>query len=134
MSPAEFLELLQITSDGTGGHATNAVSTMTAYLIAAYFIGSKLNRIQFISVTIVYFVYIVFPIRAAIRGFDRMGTLTTEFQREHAEIAAIYLKEAFFSFEFYRILFLLIFASAWALSLSFMYFARKSKDSTPSVT
>ncbi len=134
MSLVEYLELLQITSDGIGGHATNAVSTMSAYLIAAYFIGAKLNRVQFISVTVVYSVYVTFPIRAAIRGLDRLGTLTAEFQKEHAEIATIYLREPIFSFDFYRILFLLIFLSAWVLSLSFMYFARKTKDSVPDAT
>lgn len=134
MSPAEYLELLQLTSDGTGGHASNAFSTIIAYLIAAYFVGANLSRFQSISVSIVYSLYLTNPIRAALRGFDRLGTLNLEFLREHPEIAEIYIGTPELAYDFYQILFILVLLSAWVLSISFMITARKSAANVPIVT
>ena len=83
MTLAEYLELLQITGDGTGSHAENA--------------------------------------------------LTIELFREHSEIASAYIGEPVLSFEFYRMLFVLLFFSAWVLSLAFMIYVRKDQNNVPIV-
>ena len=128
MNPAEYLELRQLALDGTAAHSMNAGSILFAYLLAMYFTGKSLSRFQVVAVTVIYSIFLLFPVLSVSVGFLNLVVLSMEFVREHSGLATTYgASEAASRLKTYRIGILAVFFFAWLLSVLFMFSIRKDK-------
>ena len=124
MNPADYLELMQMTSDGTGGHSMNAVAILFSYIVAAHYAGSALSRFQAHSLTLIYSLFLAFPLMSVANGFVRMRTLRLEFLREYPEVAQRHGIDDGDVLGLGGPIIIVMFVLAWSLSLAFMYGAR----------
>ena len=135
MSPADYLELSQLGTDGVAVHAMNAVSILTAYLVAMYFGGKVLTKFQLASVTTIYSLFLLFPVLGALGGFGNLITLNMEFLREYPDVAATYrASDSMALFQIMRIIMMSVFFFAWLLSIAFMFSIRKGSKNVPHAT
>tara|TARA_R110002111_G_scaffold209492_1_gene273428 strand:- start:98 stop:505 length:408 start_codon:yes stop_codon:yes gene_type:complete len=132
MSPAEYLELRQLGLDGVASHAMNAVSILFAYLLAMYFAGKRLTTFQLVSVTVIYSIFLVFPVLATTGGLLSLVAINTEFLREYSGLAATHrAPEAVATLNVIRIVMLGVFFFAYVLSILFMLSVRRDKHDVP---
>ncbi len=124
MSPSEYLELIQMVSDGTGAHAMNAVGILSAYIVVAHFAGHVLSRFQMWAITFIYSLFLTFPLFSIAGGFLRMRSLRLEFASEHAVVAQRYSINTTDFLGYAGPIILGVFVLAWATSLAFMYSVR----------
>lgn len=76
MTEADLIELLSTLSEGAGDSVTLYLTTVSAYLLVAYFVGADLDRLQttIISVLFVFFaVSFVFAIQASLVNMVSIG-------------------------------------------------------------
>ena len=91
MKPAEYLELIQQSSDGTVSHAMHALSIIFAYVVAIYFAGAELTSFQIFSITAIYTIFFFyFSLLSVLGNLVRFLALRREFASEHKEIASRY--------------------------------------------
>jgi hypothetical protein len=130
MTEAEYLELIQLTSDGTVGHVMNAISIIFAYLVAVFFAGNKLNRFQVISVTTIYSAFFfVFSLASVIGTMTRFVTLRNQFASEYTQIAEIYgIRNSDPVIEYGPVMMFSLMMLGWVLSILFMLNIRKTKS------
>jgi hypothetical protein len=130
MSPAEYIELLQNGGINVATHAMNFIALMFAYLITAYFVGTKLNRYQVWAVSILYSVFVVLPARAAVLGLEQILSLTEMFYRDHPAVAEEFYGEVFTVPVVDPRYLAVILLVAWAVSLGFMISERWRHDAS----
>ena len=113
MNIPEFIELIVLTRDAVGGHVSNFVTVLFAYLIMAYLVADKLSLSQLIGITILYSIYLVLPANATAQDIQMLGTLLQKFHETHPEEAAQYLPFG----NTFPLPFILIAVGSWLLSV-----------------
>ena len=124
MSPAEYIGL--ITSIQVDRHVMNFVAVLFAYLVAAYFVGSKLSPFQVRAVTLLYTIFSIFPVLAVVVSMNQMGRLMEQFRLEYPSLGRIYYPQTSI-LDYWMPTLVLILLLAWALSVWFMVRVRRSK-------
>ncbi len=123
MEPAEFIELIVTTREGIGGHVSNFVVVLFAYLVMTYFVAEKLSRFQVWGLSAIYSVYEFLPANAALQDIQTHGALVSQFYEQHPAEAAIYIVQG----QSYPIVFGLVALASWGLSIAFMVQRRRGK-------
>ena len=127
ISPAEYLELLSISSANTGQFSVATTSVLFAYIVAAYLVGAKLTKFQAIAISCLYSIYFTFPVLATIGEQRRIENLGRRFQEEYPIEFQHYYSEGSAA-EYLMYGGLVISLIAWALSIYFMYDCRRQKE------
>lgn len=128
ISPAEYLELMQLAEDAAGFQAMNASAIIFAYVTAIYIVGHKLSRIKALTLTFLYSVLYFFPVSSVLTNIARAGRFTDIMAIEFSDIALSALGSNTLSTEFYIYSSSLVFFSCWLLSVAYMYDERKKND------
>jgi hypothetical protein len=123
MSEAEFIELIQSGLRDVALHMMNYASILFAFLVMAYFVGSKLSRFQVWSIVILYSTFIVLPGLGAVRAFSLTTDLVASLRNEFPELAARYYSW-FEASGILSVLIAFVLIAAWALSLAFLQNSR----------
>lgn len=126
MTPPEYIELIREAFNSTGAHAMNAISIIFAYIAASYLAGSKLTRFQFISVTVLYSIYLLFPAQTAVNSFRSSRALLTEFISSYPDIAQTYFPPAIIPVS--SGMFAGTLVLGWGISIIFMLSVRKNTE------
>jgi hypothetical protein len=124
MSPAEYIGL--ITSIQVDRHVMNFVAVLFAYLVTAYFVGSKLSPFQVRAVTLLYTIFSAFPVLAVVFSMNQMVRLMEQFRLEHPSLGSTYYPQTSI-LNYWTPILVLILTLAWALSVWFMVRVRRSK-------
>lgn len=125
ITPAEYLELIELGNEAAGAHSMNAIAVLTAYLVAAYFVGRQLTRFQSIAVTGLYSVFYFFTVIATFITLERTLLYQREFSIEHPEVSEKFVTLQFDGMQFVVIFILLL---AWVVSVGFMRSARNEQS------
>lgn len=120
ISPAEYLELIQLAEDAAGFQAMNASAIIFAYVTAIYIVGHKLSRIKALALTFVYSALYIFPVSSVLTNIARAGRLNSNIAVEFPDIALSTLSSNIPSTEFYIYSSALVFFLCWLLSVAFM--------------
>ena len=104
-------------------HSMNFASVLFGYLIAAYFVGSKLTRFQVGVITVLYILWSPAPITAA---YDASIALQ-ELHQRHQDVLSIEMGSALFVFDYPKVAVATAFLS-WVTSIIFMAQVRVSKS------
>ncbi len=116
MDPAEFIELIIAARGGIGGHVSNFVTALFAYLLMTYFVADKLSRLQLWGISLIYSVYAYLPANAAFQDINMHASLLAQFAAVHPAEAGIYIQYG----RSYPIGWAMIAFLSWGLSISFM--------------
>lgn len=127
ISPAEYLELIQLAEDAAGLQAMNAIAIVFAYLTAIYIIGEKLTRFQAIALNCIYTVFYFFPVRAMVGNITREYRVGEDFVRVYSEEASTLINVSSLGEEFFVYGGSLVFLLAWLLSIAYFVETRKGK-------
>ena len=125
MSPAEYIGL--ITSIQVDRHVMNFVAVLFAYLVTAYFAGSRLSPFQVTAVTLLYTIFSIFPVLSVVFSMNQMGRLIEQFRLEYPSLGSIYYPQTSI-LDYWMPILVLILMLAWALSIWFMVRVRRSKE------
>lgn len=104
-------------------HSMNFASVLFAYLIAAYFVGSKLTRFQVAVITVLYILWSPAPITAA---YDASIALR-ELYQQNQDVLSIEMGRLLFLFD-YPAVAIATAGLSWVMSIIFMAQVRASKS------
>jgi hypothetical protein len=91
MTSAEYLELLQMSNGVSASHAMNAVTVVFAYVIAVYFTAKLLTKFQIFSVTLLYSVFLIFPVGSIWNSGLHRAAMVRNFADDYPEVAEVFL-------------------------------------------
>ena len=80
MTEAELIEALMAAQDLAGSSISLYLTTVTAYLLVAYFVGASLDRVQTIIISILFIVFAVSFLAAVQTSLDNALSLGNELQ------------------------------------------------------
>jgi hypothetical protein len=118
----EYLELFEITKQGTAADGMNCLVIISAYLVAAYVSGRRLPAVFIWQIAILYTMFLAGPTSAALRGFQRMDAISSEFASRFPDSALappLIGRAAFFTSG--------VVVVGWVLSLIFTIYIRKER-------
>ncbi len=104
-------------------HSMNFASVLFAYLIAAYFVGSKLTRFQVAVITVLYILWSPAPITAA---YDASIALR-ELYQQNQDVLSVEMGRLLFLFD-YPAVAIATAGLSWVMSIIFMAQVRASKS------
>ena len=104
-------------------HSMNFASVLFGYLIAAYFVGSKLTKFQVTVITVLYILWSPAPITAA---YDASIALR-ELYNQNQDVLSIEMGRLLFMFD-YPTAAIATAALSWLMSIIFMAQVRASKS------
>ena len=123
MNLNDYVELVLLGRQAGVTSAMNFVALVFAFFIMAYFVGASLSRIQAWLVSIVYSVFVMFPINGAVQDFQTTNALAKEFHAQFPIEAEKFIAEiptlwpAFLAVAF----------ASWLLSIGFLIVSRRKK-------
>ena len=103
-------------------HSMNFASVLFGYLIAAYFVGSKLTRFQVTVITVLYILWSPGPITAAYDG----AVALRELYIQHQDVLSIDMGSSLLMIDYPKVAVATAFLS-WLMSIIFMAQVRASK-------
>ncbi len=125
VSPAEYMELLQLAEDSASLNAMNAVAVVFAYVTAAYLVGAKLSRIQAFSLTVVYTLFYLFPVNVVVNSLGRTYRIGLDFIEKYPDTSSDLMNANARSEDFYLYAITVVFSLSWLLSIVFMLNTRR---------
>lgn len=127
MSPAEYFELVSMAGDSAADHSMNAVYIYFAYIVATYLVGSDLSRFQCVALTLMYSIFLTLPVISFLTQTSLLIVHAQQFQQAYPELVDAYSARRTIAppAYFYNVG-VVIWVSAWLLSLVFMLSRRRS--------
>ncbi len=129
MTEYEYLDVMNSMRDSGGFHAMNYIAILFAYLIAGYFAGHLLSRFQVIALSAFYLILCPMPGIAAFEVILDYGALVTEYYNQFKPGDRLPLFARYGAN-----LWLFVFLGTLALSIYFMFQARRSKRGRENAT
>ena len=124
MNPSDYIELILIARQSGAVSGMNFVALVFAFFIMAYFAGANLSTLQSWLVSVVYTVFLAFPINGAVQDFRTTNALATEFHNEFPVEAAKFIAEI----PTFWPAFLVVAFASWLLSIGFLVIARRKQQ------
>jgi len=125
ISPAEYLELMQLAEDSAGLHSMNALAVLFAYVTGIYIVGSKLEKAQIVALTCVYTAFYFFTAQTVVRNVSRAYRFIRDFVDKYPDEATALLNIDGNAEEPMVYVVSLILFLSWVLSIVFMRETRR---------
>ena len=105
----------------------NVVTVLITYLVAGYWVGPKLSRIQMALLTVVYSIFYVFPTVGAVGTLRRSMSYVEGFIDEYPTLALRYVDPPFDGLQY---ILLTVFFFGWVVSVTFVIsiFRQSTRD------
>jgi len=79
MTESDYIELIILAKSSAGTNANNFIAVMFAYIVASYFVGESLSRIQAWGISIIYSLFTLLPIYGVYLDIGLNYSLQQEF-------------------------------------------------------
>jgi hypothetical protein len=125
MNAGDYIDLIVSCRQAGAESAMNFVGLVFAYFVMAYFVGTRLTRLQIWLASIVYTVFLVFPVYGAIQNFITTNALALEFHSEFPLQASKFVSQTPTIWQ----LFVVMAVASWLISVGFMVTTSKGTGS-----
>ena len=123
MTAAEFTELIFMANALLSQHATDFTSMVFAYVVAGHFVGTKLSRVQFVALTVLYSGFAAGIAVGALTSISQMDFLRYQFLQQHPSEASPIMASTIV--ERTQVLPPILFFCAWAISVWYVASSRR---------
>ena len=125
MTPADYLELINMYSNSAALNSMNAIAVLTAYITAIYLAGKNLSKFQLGFVSILYTAFYFSPSQGVIRGVGQVFRLIRGFIEDFPDEAARLIDLGGPSQGAVTVPLILFFTAGWIGSILFMIDVRR---------
>ena len=120
MQPAEYLGLIISAGSALGGHVSNFIAAVSAYLMIAHFVSAQLSRWQVWIISVIYTAFCFLPAQMAVKRAGLVQALTDDFHGKFPQAGDFVHPQAT-----HPPVLILLALTAWAMSIVFMIQQRK---------
>jgi len=121
MNPSDYIELILTARQSGAASGMNFVALVFSFFIMAYFVGAHLSTLQVWLITIVYTIFLVFPINGAVQDFITTNALASDFYNQFPLEAEKFVARTPTIWP----VFLVIAFASWLLSIGFLIITRR---------